>query len=60
MEVVVREGIVHDQILEQAAEIGADAILMVAQRPGLSSYFIGSAAERVVRHAKCSVFILRQ
>lgn len=55
-----REGIVHDQILEQASETSADAILMMARRPGLSSYFIGSTAERVVRHADCSVFVIRQ
>jgi universal stress protein F len=60
LKVMVREGVVHDQILEHAAEISADAILMVARQPGLSSYFIGSAAERVVRHADCSVFVIRQ
>lgn len=60
LKVMVREGIVHDQILEHAAEIHADAILMIARRPGLSSYLIGSAAERVVRHSDCSVFVIRQ
>lgn len=55
----IREGSAHDQILEQASEIGADAILIMAKKPGLSSYFIGSTAERVVRHADCSVFVIR-
>jgi nucleotide-binding universal stress UspA family protein len=32
---------------------------MMAGTPGLSSYIIGSNAERVVRHAECSVFIVR-
>lgn len=59
MNVVTREGTAHDQILEYAAEISADAILMMASRPGFSDYFIGSTAERVVRHADCSVFVIR-
>ncbi|WP_458526909.1 universal stress protein [Onishia taeanensis] len=59
MEVVTREGTAHDQVLEYAAEISADAILMMASRPGLTDYFIGSTAERVVRHADCSVFVIR-
>ncbi|MFG6136499.1 universal stress protein [Halomonas sp. B23F22_10] len=59
MNVVIREGTAHDQILEHADEIGADAILMMASRPGLADYFIGSTAERVVRHAGCSVFVIR-
>lgn len=54
-----REGSAHDQILEEARESNADAILLMAKRPGFSSYFIGSTAERVVRHADCSVFVIR-
>lgn len=57
--VATRDGVVHDQVLEYASEISADAILMMAQRPGFSSYFISSTAERVVRHADCSVFVIR-
>tara|TARA_R110000822_G_scaffold10717_3_gene40312 strand:+ start:498 stop:923 length:426 start_codon:yes stop_codon:yes gene_type:complete len=59
LNVTTREGVVHDRILEHASEISADAILMMARRPGFSSYFIGSSAERVVRHADCSVFVIR-
>jgi universal stress protein F len=55
-----REGSAHDQILEYAAEISADAILMRSGRPGFVDYFIGSTAERVVRHADCSVFVIRE
>lgn len=54
-----REGSAHDQILEEASESNADAVLLMAKRPGFSSYFIGSTAERVVRHADCSVFVIR-
>jgi universal stress protein F len=55
----VRSGTAHEQILEESREIKADAIVMMARRPGLASYFVGSNAERVVRHAKCSVLVLR-
>tara|TARA_R110002167_G_scaffold105_4_gene712 strand:- start:376 stop:804 length:429 start_codon:yes stop_codon:yes gene_type:complete len=54
-----REGTAHEQILEEAKKQGADAIVLMSRRPGLASYFIGSNAERVVRHAKCSVFVIR-
>lgn len=55
-----REGTAHDQILEVAKELDADAIALMAKKPGMSSYFIGSNAERVVRHASCSVFVIRE
>jgi universal stress protein F len=56
----VREGTVHEQILEEARRSNADVIVMMARKPGLSSYFVGSNAERVVRHAACSVVVLRE
>lgn len=55
-----REGTAHDQILETATELKVDAIAMMARKPGISSYFIGSNSERVVRHAPCSVFVIRE
>jgi len=55
----IRQGTVHEQILEEARQIKSDIILMMARRPGLASYFVGSNAERVVRHAKCTVMVLR-
>lgn len=56
---IYRSGPAHDQILETANQLNADVIVMMARKPGISSYFIGSNAERVVRHAPCSVFIVR-
>jgi len=54
-----RQGIAHDVILDSAAKLGIDAIIMAARRPGLRNYFIGTNYERVVRHADCSVFVVR-
>lgn len=55
----IRDGSAHREILEEARRIGADAIVMMATKPGLGSYFISSTPERVVRHAACSVFVIR-
>ena len=46
-------------ITDYAEEIGADCIIVGSHKPGLSDYFLGSTAARVVRHAPCSVHILR-
>jgi nucleotide-binding universal stress UspA family protein len=46
-------------ILDYAKKIGADCIIVASHRPGLADYFLGSTAARVVRHAQCSVHVLR-
>lgn len=55
----VRMGSASNQILQCAEDTGADLIMIASHRPGLSDYFIGSTAARVVRHAQCSVLISR-
>ena len=55
----VRTGAAAGQILQCAEDAGADLIMIASHRPGLSDYFIGSTAARVVRHAHCSVLISR-
>jgi nucleotide-binding universal stress UspA family protein len=46
-------------ILDFAEEHGIDCIVIASHRPGLQDYFLGSTAQRVVRHAKCAVHVLR-
>jgi nucleotide-binding universal stress UspA family protein len=46
-------------ITNYAEEIGADCIIVGSHKPGLVDYFLGSTAARVVRHAPCSVHVLR-
>ena len=58
-EIEVRTGAASGQILQCAEDIEADLIMIASHRPGLSDYFIGSTAARVVRHAQCSVLISR-
>jgi len=58
----VRQGGVHQEILEEAKAIHADLIVMSShrpQKPGLRTYFLGSNAGHVVRYAKCSVLVVR-
>ena len=38
---------------------GVDLIIVASHRPGLQDYFLGSTAAKVVRHAKCSVLVIR-
>ena len=55
----VRIGPVHHEVLEEAKAFGADLIVMSSHDPGLRTYFIGSNAAQVVRHAHCSVMVVR-
>lgn len=55
----VRHGDIYPEILDYAGRIGADLIVMDSHRPGVRDYLLGSTAARVVRHADCSVFVVR-
>lgn len=55
----VRLGNVHREILALAEETAADLIIMASHRPALSTYLLGAHAARVVRHARCSVYVVR-
>ena len=59
----VRQGGIHQEILEEAGAIKADLIVMTSHRthkPGFRTYFLGSNAGHVVRYAKCSVLVVRE
>ncbi len=46
-------------IMMQAEAMKSDLVVISSHRPGLVDYFLGSTASHVVRHAKCSVLVLR-
>lgn len=57
-------GVLHDgdaatEILGYAAGHGVDCIIIASHRPGMRDFLLGSTASRVVRHAHCSVMVLR-
>ncbi len=56
----VGRGKVHAEILRIAGEVEADLIIMASHRPELADYLLGSNAAHVVRHADCSVLVVRQ
>lgn len=53
------DGHAASAILELADKIKADAIVIASHKPGWQDYLIGSTASRVVRHAVCSVLVVR-
>lgn len=58
-EIVVRGGNPAAEILDFANESGTDMIVMASHDPGIADYLLGSVAARVVRHAHCSVLVVR-
>ncbi len=56
---IVASGTVYKEILRVAGEIGCDIIVMASHRPELKDYLLGPNAARVVRHANCSVLVVR-
>jgi nucleotide-binding universal stress UspA family protein len=59
VKIVMLEGHSGRAITEYAEQIGADCIFVGSHKPGLTDYFLGSTAARIVRHAPCSVHVLR-
>jgi universal stress protein F len=55
----VRAGQAAAAILSAAAEHGADLIIVGSHVPDVSNYFFGATADRLVRHALCSVLVDR-
>lgn len=56
---IVAHGTIYQEILVFAAKTKVDLILMASHRPELSDYLIGPNASKVVRHADCSVLVVR-
>ncbi|ROR32883.1 universal stress protein [Inmirania thermothiophila] len=57
---VVREGRPYEQILEEAGRHRIDLIVIPSRHMGtMEGFLLGSTAEKVVRHARCSVLVVR-
>jgi nucleotide-binding universal stress UspA family protein len=56
----VRFGSVYKEALRFARDIEADLIVMGSHKPELKTYLLGSNAEQIVRHATCSVWVVRE
>ncbi len=55
----VRLGSVYNEVLDEAEATGADLIVVGSHRPTMATYLLGSNAATIVRHAKCSVLVVR-
>ena len=56
---LISHGTIYQEILKVAGDCGADLIVMASHRPELADYMLGPNASRVVRHASCSVLVVR-
>ena len=56
---MVAQGNVYRGIMEAAEKSNADLIVMASHKPHLSDYLLGANAAHVVRHAACSVMVVR-
>ena len=59
VEHVVAYGSIYEEILAAARAVECDLIVIASQRPKLKDYLLGPNAARVVRHADCSVLVVR-
>ena len=56
---LIKRGRPSNTILDVAKDVGADAIVVASHNPTFADHLLGSVASRVVRHAQCSVFVVR-
>ena len=57
---VARAGGIYHELLQEAQDWNADLIVVGSHRPVMSDYLLGSNAKTIVRHAQCSVLVVRQ
>ena len=57
---VTRAGGIYHELLQEASEWDADLIVVGSHRPVMSDYLLGSNAKTIVRHAQCSVLVVRE
>lgn len=55
----VRLGSIYSEVLDEAAQWGADLIVVGSHRPSMATYLLGSNATTIVRHAKSAVLVVR-
>ncbi len=58
--VAARAGGIYHELLQEATDWGADLIVVGSHRPVMSDYLLGSNAKTIVRHAQCSVLVVRE
>lgn len=59
LEIVVRKGSTHREIVKLAKERKVDVIIMKSANPKVKDYLLGTTASHVVAYAPCSVYVVR-
>ena len=60
MKTQVGMGNIYGGILAVAEDIEADLVVLASHRPEMKDWLIGANASKVVRHASCSVLVVRE
>src|SRR6204780_3480938 len=55
-----RAGGIYHELLQEASEWDADLMVVGSHRPVMADYLLGSNAKTIVRHAQCSVLVVRE
>lgn len=55
----VTSGRSYSKVVDAAKELDVDPIIMAAHKLEMAEYMLGMTAARVVRHAHCSVMVVR-
>lgn len=56
---VVATGRAYEEVLKLAATTNAGLVVVGAHKADLTDYLLGPNAARIVRHANCSVYVVR-
>ncbi len=59
VELHVRQGSIYSEIVKLAKALDINMIVMASHRPELKDFLLGPNAARVLRHAECSVLVVR-
>ena len=59
LSVAVRVGAIYPELLSEAGEWGADLVVVGAHKRSMATYLLGSTAAAIVRHAACTVMVVR-
>jgi nucleotide-binding universal stress UspA family protein len=57
--IALRAGAVAEEVLAEAEYWGAHLIVIGAHNPSARTFLLGSNAEKILRHANCSVMVVR-
>ncbi|MFY0596605.1 MAG: universal stress protein [Cognatishimia sp.] len=58
-DIKVTSGRSYSKVVDAARDLNVDLIIMAAHKLDMAEYMLGMTAARVVRHAHCSVMVVR-